>query len=448
MVQGKVAYLLLGLFIVIWSLSGLAGEAWQLIGTPHYCLLLPEGVQSGSEIAATVDEIYAAVRGLWLPGGPDTKIPRPSHTNISEELEQKIREEVGLTEPQEPKIVIVLYADLERLWQDVQRYGVGGLFIPARWPPEDLEVPKHIRAMIAREKPAFVGMALSCCLPEGWQGILAHELVHALQFEAYFEDPKMGLDVRLFMEGMARWTEYALGYEQDFELHVREPVAIWLSRGGRLTEVPEFILYRVGASLVERMCSFLSPPEVIALFSPSLRVLLDLPEETDFPGLFLALSGTTWEDFLAGWQRWIEETQVTPAAELLYEEWRLGIGLREAFLWPLLSEEERGELKAIRQAIWGGRATEADLERADILLRSAWAEPTEELLEALARRERSLKYRAREISGPEAEAKVLHLGLLRYTDSDHPERYVRAFVNAVNTYLVSPALAPTSAPGG
>lgn len=346
----------------------------------------------------------------------------------------------------------MLYADPEGLWRDTGRCGAEGLFLPAVWPQEDLELLADLRAMIAREKGAsevfLGGVALSCCLPEGWQGTLAHELVHALQFEVYLEDPEMGLDVRLFVEGMARWTEFALGYKGDFKLHVREPVAIWLSRGGRLTEVPEFILYAVGASLVERMCSVLSPPEVVALFSPSLRALLGLPEDADFPELFLALSGTTWEDFLADWRRWIEETRVTPAAELLYEEWRLGIGLREAFLWPLLSGEERQELEAIRRAIWEGRATEADLERADILLRSAWAEPTEELLDALARRARSLRDWAREISGPEAAAEITSLWLLPYTDPDHPERYVRAFVDAVNTYLVSPGPAPTPVAGG
>jgi len=135
-----------------------------------------------------------------------------------------------------------------------------------------------------------------------------------------------------------------------------------------------------------------------------------------------------------------------PPGELVYEEKRLGIGLRESFLWPLLTEEEREEIGDIRWAIREGRGTLEELLRADAILRGAWAEPTEELLSSLSIRTASLRDWVRAISGPKASAKVSALWLIRNAEPDHPERYVQAFVEAVNAFLVSPAPSPLGIP--
>lgn len=93
MARSKAACLSLGLVVVAWALSGLAGAAWRLVETSRCYLFLPEEIRSESEIAAAVDGIYAAVRGLWLPGGPDTEIPPPFLGNVPEEVLRKAREE-------------------------------------------------------------------------------------------------------------------------------------------------------------------------------------------------------------------------------------------------------------------------------------------------------------------------------------------------------------------
>lgn len=429
---------------------GLAAEGlpWQFLETPHLYLLFPAGFQPQGEIARAVEGVYTAVCELWLPQGADTQIPTPQ--SVSEVI-RELKERAGLpVEETPPKPVVVLYSDLERLWSDTRKFSVNGLFLgPGVYGEDEWFSTTTIRAFTEHGlEPPLLGCALACCLPMGWKGVLAHELVHVLQVKVYMNNPDIGLDIDLFVEGMARWTEYALGYEGDFGLHVREPVAIWLSLGGELSQVPEFILYEVGATLIEQLSKRLSPPQVLSLFSPSMRILLGLPEEADFTSLFQELYGASWGEFLVGWREWIECTRVTRAAELLYEGWRLGIDLRKAFLRPLLSEEEKEELRIIRRWLWEGKGTEQDLARADEILRLAWAEPTEEVLAALAMREPSLRDWARKTSGPKASAEVSALQLLRLTDPDHPERYVRAFVDAVNSYLIFPGPSPVAIPEG
>jgi len=106
----------------------------------------------------------------------------------------------------------------------------------------------------------------------------------------------------------------------------------------------------------------------------------------------------------------------------------------------------REEIAAIRRAIREGRAGWEDLRRADALLWGAWAEPTEELISSLERRSASLRDWARVISGPEASARVSALWLIRTAEPDDPTRYLRAFVEAVNEHLVSPAPSPLELP--
>ena len=145
---------------------------------------------------------------------------------------------------------------------------------------------------------------------------------------------------------------------------------------------------------------------------------------------------------MAGWREWVLASQSPPEAELVYEEQRLWFGVRTSLLWPLLTEGEREEIRAIRRAIWRGEGTLEGLRRADAILKEAWAEPTPEVMAAIDPRIASLRDWARAISGPKASAEVSALWLIRNAEPDHPERYLRAFVEAVNSYLISPAPSP------
>ncbi len=442
-----------GALLALGLAVSLAGGAWQGVPTEHLFVLVQEGIPDPAGVAALAEGVLQEVWALWLPQGLATQLPRPFQQVVSPEVIARAREAAGLPPPSDiPCYGVVLYSDPEALWRDVDWYGIGGTYYSGRY-GWDLGERLQARAREAGAPPDWApwGYLLGYC-PEGdCPAVIAHELTHALQDYAGFQIPTDGCPVeldrepRLIVEGMARWTEFALGYSGDPDLRVRGPVAIWLELGGTLEEVPEFFLYEVGASLFEYLSFNLSPLEILALFSRPQRELLGLPE-SNFPDLFRLLYGAGWEEFLAGWQGWVEAVPPPPGAELVYEERRLGIGLRTALLWPLLSQGEREEIASIRRAIWEGRAGWEDLVRADAILKGAWAEPTEELISALERRSTSLRDWARVISGPEASARVSALWLIRNAEPDAPERYLRAFVEAVNEYLVSPAPSPLGSP--
>ncbi|MCD5408565.1 hypothetical protein LR090_05010, partial [Candidatus Bipolaricaulota bacterium] len=388
-----------------------------------------------------------------LPQGLATQVPQPFSGTVSPEAIARAREAAGIpATPTGPCYGVVLYDDPEELWQEGNWYGIGGLYTPAGF-PSDLWDRLGARAEAAGAPRDWQpwGYLLGYCSAGDCSVLLAHEFTHALQdhvrmaLPTEFAPVELDREPRLVVEGMARWTEFALDYGGDFDLRVRGPVAIWLELGGTLEEVPEFFLYEIGASLFQYLSFTLSPREILGLFSQPQRELLGLPE-AGFLDLFRYLYGAEWEEFLAGWREWVLEVPPPPGAELVYEERRLGIGLRTALLWPLLPEDKREEIAAIRRAIREGGASQEDLWRADAILRGAWAEPTEELISSLERRSASLQDWARAISGPEAAARVSALWLIRTAEPDQPKRYLVASIEAVNEYLVAPAPSPLENP--
>jgi|GEM_PF-1567967 len=440
---------LLSLWLIAWGTSGAA--AWQAVSTEHLVILLPAGFPQTAAVALQAEETLQQVWELWLPRGVDTPLPRPSPAwNLSPAVIARAWERAGIPpEPAGPSFGLILYQDPEQLWQDADKYGVKGLYLGVSWAPRSLvrELRRRFhQAGIAQDWVAQ-GLVLAYCPQGECPGLLAHELTHALQDYTLVSIPtefcpqELDREPRLIIEGMATWTEFALDPEDDFQLLVQGPVAIWLWLGGSPSEVPLFLLYQIGASLFQFLSFRLSPPEMLALFSHPVRGMLGLPEEP-FPELFRSLYGESWEAFLRGWEKWLLGTSPPPGAELVYEERRLWLGGRASFLWPLLSEEEREEIWEIRQAIWRGEGSLSALQWADALLRGVWAEPAPALLSALYERLPSLKGWARAISGPEAAARITAISLLKYTDPEHPERFLREYIAAVNAYLVSPAPSP------
>ena len=384
-----------------------------------------------------VQGIYEAVRSLWLPEGTSIAEIRSSwreNANVSPELLPQ--------EEREARLLLVLYADPDALWRDTDYVGVAGLFY-SLLPRNVLSEPLAAYYAYGNRGPVLGCVAL-CCLPGRWEAVLAHELVHLIQYVEVLRVPDLGLDPNLIVEGMARWTEHALGYREPVEERLeREMAAIWASAVDEFVHVPLFVVYELGSSLIDRLAARLEPPEILGLFSTRAPGA-ELPTE-EFLAAFAEAYGGPWEEFVEGWISWLRGTGVTPQGELLYEYRRRGITLRTSFLWPLLSPEELGELEALYEAFYAGEASLEDLSRAEGILESAWREPSEELLDSLEWRQTSLKHWVRIISGPEAAARVTKLNIIRITAS--PAEYVREFVDLVNRYLVfqvpSPVVLPT-----
>ena len=387
---------------------------------------------------AEVQGVYEAVRSLWLPEGTSIAEIISSwreNANVSPELLPQWKGEA--------RLIIVFYADPDALWRDTDYVGVAGLFYP-QLPRNVLSEPLAAYDAYGNRGPVFGYVAL-CCLPGRWEAVLAHELVHLVQYAVVLRVPNLGLDPNLIVEGMARWTEHALGYGEPVEERLeREMAAIWASEADEFVHVPLFVVYELGASLFDRLAARLEPPEILDLFSTK-TPRAELPTE-EFLAAFTEAYGRPWDEFVEGWISWLRGTEVTPQGELLYEYRRRGITLRTSFLWPLLSLEELEELEALNEAFYTGEASLEDLSRAESILESAWREPDEELLEDLEWRQRSLSHWIRIISGPDAGIEVSRLKVLRVTAS--PAEYVREFVDLVNRYLVFQVPSPVALPTG
>lgn len=436
---------LLGLILV----AALPAWGWQGVPTEHLFVAVQEGISRLEEAAARAEEALRAAWALWLPGGVETGLPRRNGAVPPEELDRLLKE-AGLPERlQGPRFDVFLYADPEVLWRDDHRFGIAGTYLASTWGLAGLADVLRERARQAGEPADWGGwgIVLAHCPTGDCPALLAHEFTHALQDYVQLMIPtdrcpeELDREPRLVVEGMACWTEFALDRGGDFDLLVRGPVAVWLGLGGCLADVPAFLLYEIGATLFEYLSFRLSPPEMLALFSSPLRELLGLSER-EFPDLFEGLYGGSWEEFLAGWRGWLRDTGPVPGAELVYEERRLGIGIRESFLWPVLAPGERDRIRDIRERIQEGVGTVEELLEADEILKGAWAEPTPELVAAVDARIPSLRDWARAISGPLASAEVSSLWLIKAASPDRPDRYLRAFIRAVNDYLVAPAPSP------
>ncbi|NOX44263.1 MAG: hypothetical protein GXO72_00790 [Caldiserica bacterium] len=400
-------------------LGALAGE-WRVGEIPCCYVVYPTPDESP---LAKVQEIYQAVTGLWLPPGVSLgELAAQWRANISPQL----------LPPSPERALVVLYDDLEEYWRDVNYFGVEGLFYYAV-PDGVLEGP--LGEFAQREPAATVlGCVTACCLYRPWEATLAHELTHMIQNLVGFEVPELGLDPDLLLEGMARWTEYALGYRGSTEWKLaREMAAIWVREVDDLSTAPLFVAYELGATLVGKLAERLPPPAILGLFSWGPKATGGASRE-GFLVAFREAYGEGWDAFLRGWLAGLRTAEISREGELLYEFRRKSIMLRASFLWPLLSPGEREEFLQLKEAFYNGTASEKELQWAEETLANAWAEPTDGILSALERRQGSLKYWVRIISGPAASAEVTRLNIVRLSSS--PEEYVRAFVDLVNTYLV------------
>ena len=407
------------LSLTLWTCALAAGE-WTVEEVPCCYVISPV---PGEAIPAEVQDIYEAVTGFWLPPGTSpAELASLWTLNVSPEL---------LPSPPE-RALVVLYDDFEGFWCDVDYFGVAGLFY-RDIPDNVLEGPLGAVARM-ETNVAVLGCIAACCLPTRWEATLAHELTHMIQSLAGFRVPELGLDPNLVVEGMARWTEHALGYRSPMEWDLeREMAAIWVREADGLSSVPLFVVYELGATLMGALAKRLPPPAILGLFSRGPHAAEGIPREEFLAG-FREAYGAEWDTFLRSWLAGLRAVGISPAGKLLYEYRRRGIRPRWSFLWPLLSPEDRAELAEIHARLYSGAATEADLARAEAILEGVPVAATEEILEALERRQDSLKRWARIISGPAAAAEVTRLNIVRLSAS--PEEYVRTFVDLVNRYLI------------
>ncbi len=417
------------LSIALW-IGALAAGGWTVGEAPCCYVVYPAA--AGSPLSR-VQEVYAAVTGLWLPPGVScAELAAQRRMDVSPEL---------LPPPPE-RALVILYGDFEKYWCDVDYFGVAGLFYHAV-PDDVLEDP--LRELARQEPEARVfGCIAACCLPIRWEATLAHELTHMIQDLAGFRVPGIGLDPDLVVEGMARWTEHALGFRGPVGRELeREMAAIWVREVEDLSHVPVFVAYELGFTLVGALAGRLPPPAILGLFSRGPHAA-GAPSREEFLAGFRGAYGEGWEAFLGEWLSGLRAVDISREGELLYEFRRRGVMLRASFLWPLLSPGEREELLRLKRAFYNGSATMEELEWAEGTLAGAWAEPTGEILAALERRQGSLARWVRLISGPAASAEVTGLNAVRLTAS--PGEYVRAFVELVNRYLIFQVPGPIGVP--
>ncbi len=423
------------LLLLVWSLASLAGQ-WVVDESPCCYLIHPAELSVEPE---RIQEIYTQVRDLWVP--EDISLAEI----VAAWLEAVNVATTGLIPSRrvEERVIVILYGDCEKFWCDVNYFGVAGLFYSL--PPRDvLEDPLAAYDSYENASPVLGLIAVCSAFGHG-EAALSHEFTHFIQFVFGVQVPDIGLDPDLIVEGMARWAEHALGYRRPIEKELeRQMAAIWASEVDEFSHVPRFVVYELGATLIDRLSTRLRPQEILGLFATGFPGE-EIPAE-EFHPVFPGAYGELWEEFMKEWISGLRATEVTPQGELLYEYRRLGITLRTSFLWPLLSPEDLGELEALNEAFYAGEASLEDLSRAEEILAHAWREPNEELLASLERRQKSLKHWARVISGPEAEARVARLNIIRVTAS--PAEYVHEFVDLVNRFLIFQVPSPVKTPVG
>jgi len=345
-----------------------------------------------------------------------------------------------------PLATVALYTNMEMMRRDLNRFDVGGLAainpFPNRFEGEDYTA--FVRHLPEGTELRGTALLFVCDPPENddWQRVATHELVHALRFRQWDINSHAMLYpyYRLLVEGVARYSEYALEYLDRFDLHVDGPVTIWLAQGGQLSQVPEFLLYEIGASLVDALVRCATPDALWSVLSgPCRSAILNLCAKDHCVAFEAAFSGTygqSWEAFLEAWARDAATLPSVPGSEDIYQ-WRRGAySLRAELLAPLLDERNIERIDALATAVWLGSADAAEFAGIDAMLRGASGEPTSDVLEALLEREGTLISYARERAGAFSEvAEVLLLGIRARKGEAPPASYVRAFVDVVNQFI-------------
>ena len=388
----------------------------------------------GADMAEGTQRILDAVEDYWIPEPlPDACAP-PQTSALS----------VYFGPSNMPLATVALYTEEESMHRDLDRFDASGLttFYSSFYDygflrpkafldrlPEDALI--HSRSLL------FV-----CCYPdEDWEQVLAHELVHALQRIQWDADSEALSDLhnRLLEEGTARHTEYALGYLDRFDLRTAGPVSIWLAEGGDLREAPGFLLYEIGASLVDALVRRRSPTVLWAVLSgPCRSTIWDrlLGDSPRFDVAFREVYGQSWEESLDAWSSDAASVVPAPGSEHVYRWLRDAYRLRASLLAPLLSAEEIGRIETLEEVVHLGTADALAFDEIDGILQGAHGDPTCEILEALHEREATLIHYARERAGAFNEiAEVLRLGILARRGEDTAMAYVRAFIDVVNAHV-------------
>jgi len=415
----------------LFSLGGSAAD-WVSVKTDHL-VVFAHNPELAATVSVSAEEIFQRVLDYWLPMA--TLGAEAEDILFSEEDEEQLGY-VG------PNAALFVFSDREAFWDATGCYGyAGGTFsMLGLYSPHTLRhsTAAKILDLLLGEMGIVPLMGVSLCLCPGGDcfSVLAHEFTHMLQFgtisipEGWFPSKEVRT---LLLEGMAVWTQYALGYSREFELRVSQPVARWLHEGGELGTVSPSMAYLVGASLVELLSQTLPPSTIFALLSPDVAETLGLPRENSFVEEFRKLSGEGWDSFLIRWRDHYLRVEVSPRGEALYHAYLLNLRLRAAFLWPLFTDAEREELALL---LTEGPVDQASVDRIEEILWSASASPAPEVMEALHMRLEPLRREIKEILGPEAALEVVRLSTEWARGGCEPEGCVRAFVELVNRYLI------------
>ncbi len=430
--RGTMRFLFSLLTTILFASFPLAAAPWIAVHTEHLVVIGPEAKPIDS-VAPVAEEILGRVWKYWLP------------QDIRGSLETGETGHVVRGSP--VKYALILYLDPETYWEATELFGTRGVTVLRKRSPSLWEesVKPVLSSLGLRPMDAIL-----LPLAEDYEHVLAHEMTHLLQYslaelpEEWFFNPVVEA---LLREGMAVWTEYALGYRKGFDLQIQQPVKVWLGRGGRLVDAIRNVclFYAIGASTVQFETQWLSPAQILALFNPAFSPSVGLPEKGTFDELFQAILGQTWMGFFERWKLMRKSrTGVTPQGELVYELYLGNFGLREALLWPLLSPAKRRELAELLQRVLDGKGTETDLSQADDILREAWVAPTPEVLKAVEKRAEFLREELRFLSGEQAAARARLLFRGREREQLSPSEFLRRYVGLVNDYLDQRDIPPSN----
>jgi len=423
--------LILVILLLAISIPACARHYWALQTASDICVWTPASAAQGA--ADRAQDILDEIRAYWIPG------PLPSECTFS----QTSPFAIFLAQPEAPLTTLAIYSDQETMARDLDRFDVWGLTMPTQladgtWAPRsDLFQRLPDGASIDSQSILF----LSCERRDTWERCAAHELVHALQLAQWDVDfdgwPRQLF--RILQEGAARHTEYLLAGLDRFDLRTAGPVALWLAKGNDLATAPEFLLYEIGASLVNAILRRISPAHFWAIFSGPCRsgiLHLALGIRPSFGSAVRAACGMSWDALVEAWR--VQAAAMTPVdgSHHVYRWLQDAFSLRASLLEPLLSGDERDCGRMLGEAVYDGAAEDAWLDEVDASYRNAFAEPTPEVLEALHEREATLIDYARERAGAVQEvADVLRLGIVARRDGTSTDKYVHRFVEVVNAFI-------------
>jgi hypothetical protein len=478
------------------ALAGPAEYAFDAYRTPGFVVLVPEG-GAFDGLGPAIETLYASVSDLWLPdlgvcGGiadyDQAAIPLPEVDRMRRTFSAwnpDCAERMPGSCAPVPCTVIVYRTGTDHAWDycafdSAGRYYVD-LHIESR---RDLQASmRRIAARLARpvDLPPTGSYVSISGYPDGhWESALAHEFTHLLQYQTELTwaiwDLDLPVSVRLLFEGMATRTEFRLGFRDCFNETVLQPAAHWIQLGGHPAEAPDHILYEVGTALVDAVCRLAGEATFWKIFSPlgfGVDPLgwydRDLTEDElrEIEAAFEAIVGGDWMtygdmafedrfrlntggDWSAFLDRWIAEmnvVEVTPAGEAVFEWRRRNVSLRIALLGPILDLEALDRLNELRERLFDGAGSVADVDEADGLLATAPSAIGEDTLDELTWRVPTLTKWINLTGGAGAAQSIYRMSdLLVHADED-PEPYVQAYIEAVNGQLIWPVPPESPADG-